>query len=166
MPLSVLTTLGSKMWLTVVYSLPRPVRVLLPCPHTQNATSLSCEEQVQHTVTHSIRLYIYRKFSMQRASVNTHHLYSMVQAFTQQRRREKIWSNMKTEEVTQWPHLRNFHAYEIVIKWSKQKRYGRSQWPRCLKHEMSSPAQTLGSWVRILLDEWMSSLILCLCCPV
>jgi hypothetical protein len=32
----------------------------------------------------------------------------------------------------------------------------RSQWSRGLRHEMSSPAQTLGSWVRITLEAWMS----------
>jgi hypothetical protein len=31
----------------------------------------------------------------------------------------------------------------------------RSQWPRGLRHKMSSPAGTLGSWVRIPLEEWM-----------
>jgi hypothetical protein len=31
----------------------------------------------------------------------------------------------------------------------------RSQWPRGLRHEMSSPAWTLGSWVRIPLEAWM-----------
>jgi hypothetical protein len=31
----------------------------------------------------------------------------------------------------------------------------RSQWLRCLRHELSSPAWTLGSWVRILLKTWM-----------
>jgi hypothetical protein len=31
-----------------------------------------------------------------------------------------------------------------------------SQWPRCLRHELSSPARTLGSWVRIPLEAWMS----------
>jgi hypothetical protein len=31
----------------------------------------------------------------------------------------------------------------------------RSQWPRGLRHEMSSPAWTLGSWARIPLDAWM-----------
>jgi hypothetical protein len=31
-----------------------------------------------------------------------------------------------------------------------------SQWPRGLKHELSSPAQTPGSWVRIPLKAWMS----------
>jgi hypothetical protein len=29
----------------------------------------------------------------------------------------------------------------------------RSQWPRCLRHELSSPAPTLGSWVRIPLSH-------------
>jgi hypothetical protein len=32
----------------------------------------------------------------------------------------------------------------------------RSQWPRGLKHEPSWPARTLGSWVRIPLEAWMS----------
>jgi hypothetical protein len=33
---------------------------------------------------------------------------------------------------------------------------GRSQWQRNLKHELSSLARTLGSWVRIPLKAWMS----------
>jgi hypothetical protein len=32
----------------------------------------------------------------------------------------------------------------------------RSQWPRGLRHELSSSARTLGSWVRIPLEVWMS----------
>jgi hypothetical protein len=32
----------------------------------------------------------------------------------------------------------------------------RSRWPRGLRHELTSPAQTLGSWVRILLEARMS----------
>jgi hypothetical protein len=32
---------------------------------------------------------------------------------------------------------------------------GRLQWPRGLRHEMSSPARTLGSWIRIPLKAWM-----------
>jgi hypothetical protein len=32
----------------------------------------------------------------------------------------------------------------------------RSQWPRGLRHELSSLARTLGSWVRIPLEAWMS----------
>jgi hypothetical protein len=42
-----------------------------------------------------------------------------------------------------------------------------SQWPRGLRHELSSPAQTLGSWVRIHLRHGcLCAFILCLCCPV
>jgi hypothetical protein len=37
----------------------------------------------------------------------------------------------------------------------------RSQRPRGLRHKSSSPARTLGSWVRIPFKAWM-----CLCCPV
>jgi hypothetical protein len=36
----------------------------------------------------------------------------------------------------------------------------RSQWPHSLKHGMSSPVETLGSWVRIPLKAWMSAFIL------
>jgi hypothetical protein len=35
----------------------------------------------------------------------------------------------------------------------------RSQWPRGLRHELSSPAQTLGSWVRTPLEAWMSACV-------
>jgi hypothetical protein len=34
-----------------------------------------------------------------------------------------------------------------------------SQWPRGLRHELSSLARTLGSWVRIQLKAWMSVLV-------
>jgi hypothetical protein len=36
------------------------------------------------------------------------------------------------------------------------KKLCRSQWPRGLGHELSSSAQTLGSWVPISLEAWMS----------
>jgi hypothetical protein len=32
----------------------------------------------------------------------------------------------------------------------------RTQWPHGLRHEPSSPAGTLGSWVRIPLEAWIS----------
>jgi hypothetical protein len=35
-----------------------------------------------------------------------------------------------------------------------------------LRHEMSLPAQTLGSWVRIPLEAWMSVSVSSVCCPV
>jgi hypothetical protein len=31
-----------------------------------------------------------------------------------------------------------------------------SQWQRGLRHELSSPPRTLGSWVRIPFEAWMS----------
>jgi hypothetical protein len=33
--------------------------------------------------------------------------------------------------------------------------HSRSEWPRGLRHEPSSLARTLGSWVRIPLEAWM-----------
>jgi hypothetical protein len=45
---------------------------------------------------------------------------------------------------------------------------GRSQWPPGIRHELSSPAQTLRSWVRIPLKAriFVCAFILCLCCSV
>jgi hypothetical protein len=61
---------------------------------------------------------------------------------------------------TQASFLRSFLVAESTVC--------RSQWPRGLRHEPSSPARTLGSWVQISLKAWMSvcAFILCLCCPV
>jgi hypothetical protein len=49
--------------------------------------------------------------------------------------------------------IRSWGALRII---TLMKANGRSQWPRSLRHEISSPAQTLGSWVRIPLELWMS----------
>jgi hypothetical protein len=46
-----------------------------------------------------------------------------------------------------FPNLNLFH----------KQRKCRSQWPRGLRHETHSPSQTLGSWVRIQLETWMSA---------
>jgi hypothetical protein len=46
------------------------------------------------------------------------------------------------------------HVLSTVI-WVANQINCRSQWPRGLRHEMSSPAWTLGSWVRIPLEAWM-----------
>jgi hypothetical protein len=54
---------------------------------------------------------------------------------------------------------------EIEIQ-DTQHQYGRPQWSRSLRHEMSSTAQTLRSWVLIPLRAWTFAFILCLCCPV
>jgi hypothetical protein len=45
----------------------------------------------------------------------------------------------------------------------------RIQFPRGLRHELSSLARTLGSWARIPLKAWMSvfcEFILCFCCSL
>jgi hypothetical protein len=39
----------------------------------------------------------------------------------------------------------------------------RSQWPRGLRHELSSSARTLGSWVRIPRMAWMSVCVYPVC---
>jgi hypothetical protein len=39
----------------------------------------------------------------------------------------------------------------------------RSQWPHGLRHELSSPAQTLEFWFRIPLDAWMSVCVYPMC---
>jgi hypothetical protein len=39
---------------------------------------------------------------------------------------------------------------------------GRSLWPRGLRYERSSPAQTLGSWVWIPFEAWMSVSVSCM----
>jgi hypothetical protein len=57
-----------------------------------------------------------------------------------------------------------------IYVWISHRRMntGRSRWPRGLRHEPSSLARKLGSWVRIALKAWVSVcvFILCLCCPV
>jgi hypothetical protein len=40
--------------------------------------------------------------------------------------------------------------------WIRRRILRRLEWPRSLRHELSSSAQTLGSWVRIPLEAWMS----------
>jgi hypothetical protein len=47
----------------------------------------------------------------------------------------------------------SFCLHSIINSYDSQSR---SQWPRGLRHELSSPARTLGSWVGIPLKTWMS----------
>jgi hypothetical protein len=54
------------------------------------------------------------------------------------------------------PLRRKKQAFFLHYLLSFILRRRRSQWPRGLRHELSSPAQTLGSWVRIPLEAWMS----------
>jgi hypothetical protein len=47
----------------------------------------------------------------------------------------------------------------VLTPWSIQEDQSlpevRSQWPRNLRHELSSLARTLGSWVRIPFEAWI-----------
>jgi hypothetical protein len=47
-------------------------------------------------------------------------------------------------------------SISITLIGIKRYRYCRSQRLRSLRHEPSSPARTLGSWVRIPLEAWLS----------
>jgi hypothetical protein len=51
----------------------------------------------------------------------------------------------ETDEENYW--VINFH--------SLQEAHSRSQWPRGLRHDPSSPSRTLGPWVRILFKAWI-----------
>jgi hypothetical protein len=68
----------------------------------------------------------------------------------------------------QTSHVLLGRSYCILCSGSTCKNC-RSQRPRGLRHELPSLTRTLGSWVRIPLEAWMSVLcafILCLCCSV
>jgi hypothetical protein len=51
-------------------------------------------------------------------------------------------------------HLSYYKTFHLEI-YQEQSSEGRSQWPRDLRHELSSPALTLRSWGRIPLETWM-----------
>jgi hypothetical protein len=52
--------------------------------------------------------------------------------------------------------------YNIVTEvYIPMKLVSRSQWPRGLRHVLSSAAGTLGSWVRIPLEAWPRFFCVC-----
>jgi hypothetical protein len=60
---------------------------------------------------------------------------------------------MTLKETTKHPLLRNRFLISIHSRC-------RSQWLHSLRHELFSPAQTLGLWDRIPLESWM---FVCIC---
>jgi hypothetical protein len=59
-----------------------------------------------------------------------------------------------------WLLISNGSIINELVKDLKADHSGRAG----LRHEMSSPARTLGTWIRIPLKAWMSVwFILCLC---
>jgi hypothetical protein len=56
---------------------------------------------------------------------------------------------------------------QLIYPWLFDRYNFYLQWPRSLRHEISSPSQTLVSWVQIQLEACMSVCVyFCLCCPV
>jgi hypothetical protein len=53
--------------------------------------------------------------------------------------------------------LNSLNEHMAFLYTNNEHRYifCRSQWPRSLRYELSSPARTLGSWVRIPLKAWL-----------
>jgi hypothetical protein len=66
------------------------------------------------------------------------------------KRNAKLTSKEKRRDIS-WDY---FTEKKYCFWWSMCT-MSRSQWPRGLRHKMSSPAWTLGSWVRIPLEAWM-----------
>jgi hypothetical protein len=62
---------------------------------------------------------------------------------------KKMWREDSVENLSQG-------AYTGITLKCSDVLYCQSQWPRRLSHGLCSRAQTLGSWVRIPLEAWMS----------
>jgi hypothetical protein len=62
---------------------------------------------------------------------------------------------------------RKINKYQLHLMDIKEE-VSRTRWPRGLRHEPSSLARSLRSWVRIPLEEWISvyAFMLCLCYSV
>jgi hypothetical protein len=85
----------------------------------------------------------------------------------------KLWISKSHFSPPSWESISMEPLYSLqcpVFKYSESICFScRSQWPRGLRHELSSLSRTLRSWVRILLKVWISVLcafILCFCCSV
>jgi hypothetical protein len=59
-------------------------------------------------------------------------------------------------KVSIWKWHENYYCTTGVLLHQGIGTLSRLLWPRGLSHELSSPTQTLGSWVRIPLEAWMS----------
>jgi hypothetical protein len=64
--------------------------------------------------------------------------------------------NLKVHVITVVPKKKDVALISWRIYWVLMPRNSWWQWPRRLRHELSSPAQTLWSWVRFQLEAWMS----------
>jgi hypothetical protein len=71
--------------------------------------------------------------------------------------RETGWNGMDWIDLDQ-----DRDQWSALVK-SECEISGRSQWPRDLRHEQSSPARTLGWWVRISVKAWMRVCVYSVC---
>jgi hypothetical protein len=67
-------------------------------------------------------------------------------------------------DITQYFAIKEY-GFDAMELNSTRVTHRRSQWPRGLRHELSSLALTLGSWVRIPqdMDVYVSSVCVVLC---
>jgi hypothetical protein len=72
----------------------------------------------------------------------------------------------KKSQIYQLTENNNRCYWYVLLRDMYPHTIGRSQWPRGIRHELSSPARTLGSWIRIPLKARMSAFILCFCFPL
>jgi hypothetical protein len=72
-----------------------------------------------------------------------------------------------TRMVFLYKHIFVHDTNNLDLVWNVVDEIRQSQWPRDLRQEPSWPAPTLGSWVRISLDVWMSVCVYSVCrwCP-
>jgi hypothetical protein len=74
-----------------------------------------------------------------------------------------LWLN-KTHDIygTEWCNRKCVHSFFF---WGGSRfLQGLSQWPRVLRHELSSLARTMKSWVRIPIKAWMFGVCMRLFC--
>jgi hypothetical protein len=65
--------------------------------------------------------------------------------YNTQIRHNAVWKNIKLK--VNWVHLKV--ALALQNNTAEYKQFCQLQWPRGLKHELSSSAQTLESWIQI-----------------
>jgi hypothetical protein len=81
---------------------------------------------------------------------------------------EAILRKLRSEQAKKWPSFLIVESRAGPHEVNKELSYtsSRSQWPRWprgLRHEMSSLARTLGSWVLIPLKAWMFVYVYSVC---
>jgi hypothetical protein len=144
-----------------------------PCPQGFNITvnmTAKCNCSCSHLATLVLRSRIFLPWRWRRYVPPKRRLTQDLHSATSQKTTFFIVTAMKASNLTginiflKHPTMCFSQRRDQIS--NTHRRGSRSQWPRGLRHEMSSPAQTMGLWVQIQLKARMSAFILCLCCPV